>query len=93
VLRTLEKRRTRRADWGSIARTAQQPDSMLSEFESMELVGVFPCPWVTVIPLKIVHPVHPEHCFYGVCSKSAARLGPPKRLKIGFLNLILLNTN
>ena len=37
----------------------------------MELLEVFPCPWVTLIHLKTVHC---EHCFHGVCSKSAVNV-------------------
>jgi len=45
----------------------------------MKLLGVFPCPWVSVIRIKVVHPVHYEHCFHGVCSKTAVqtRFGEP----------------
>jgi hypothetical protein len=42
----------------------------------MELFGVCPCPWVTLIPLKTVHSVHYEHCFHGICSKSAVKRNP-----------------
>jgi hypothetical protein len=37
-------------------------------FKSIELNGVSLCLWITVIPLKSVHPVHYKHGVYGVCS-------------------------
>ena len=37
---------------------------------------MFPCPWITAIQLKTVHSVHYEHCFHGVCSKTAVKLKP-----------------
>lgn len=67
-------------------RTSQQPDSKFSGFESMELLGVFPCPWVTVICFKIVHYVHCEHCFHGVCSTTAVRTRGLKSSKLGIMN-------
>jgi len=51
--------RARRADWFSIARTSQQHDSKFYEFESVDLSGVFPCPWIVEIHLEIVHSDHP----------------------------------
>jgi hypothetical protein len=40
---------------------------------SIELFGVFSCPWITVIHTKIVHSVYSEHCFHGICSRTAVQ--------------------
>ena len=51
----------------------QLADSKFSDTESMELLGVSPCPWITVNHQEIVHSVHYEHCFRGICSKTAVK--------------------